>query len=367
MEIFSAAEVRRAQGRAVYNLAAGQPSTAAPRAVRSAATAALTADKIGYTATLGIPSLRDAIAAHTKSWYDIDVEARNVVVTTGSSGGFLLSFLASFDAGDVVAMARPGYPAYRNILKSLGVVVEEFDCGPDLGFMPSLDIFEAMNPRPDGIILASPANPTGAMVSGAALEQIVAWCSAAGVRLISDELYHGISFTVPASSAWQYGRDSIVVNSFSKYFSMTGWRLGWLLVPDILLDAVDRLASNYAICPPALSQLAAVAAFEAYAELDENVERYKLNRALLLDALPSIGLPRFAPADGAFYMYVDVSDFTDDSLLWVRKVLDDTGVALAPGVDFDTRAGQRFARLSFAGEIGELAQGLDVLGKYLRR
>jgi aspartate/methionine/tyrosine aminotransferase len=367
MQIFGAAEARRDAGLPVFNLAAGQPSTAAPAAVRRAAVAALATDKIGYTAALGIPPLREAIAEHTRAWYGIDVDAANVVVTTGSSAGFLMSFLAAFDAGDVVAMARPGYPAYRNILASLGCTVLEFDCGPEQGFVPTVAALQALRPVPAGVILASPANPTGATIPDDELAAIVAWCRDHGVRLISDELYHGISYTGAVPTAWQYGREPIVVNSFSKYFSMTGWRLGWLLVPEELLDSVDRLAGNYNICAPALSQLAAVAAFTAYDELDANVERYAANRALLLQALPAIGLPRFAPADGAFYIYADVSDYTADSLAWVRQVLQDTGVALAPGLDFDTATGNRFARLSFAGDTGEIEQAVEVLGRYLQR
>jgi len=366
MEIFGAAERRRAAGLPVYNLAAGQPSTQAPATVRAAATAALSTHKIGYTAALGIPALREAIALHSRAWYGLDVTAENVVVTTGSSGGFLLSFLAAFDPGDVVAMARPGYPAYRNMLASLGCVVREFDCGPEQGFVPSMLSLLALDPMPKGLVVASPANPTGAMIAGQRLSEIVEWSQRHAVRLISDELYHGITYGDPASSAWEFGRQSVVVNSFSKYFSMTGWRLGWLLVPDDLLDAVDRLAGNYAICPPALSQVAAVAAFEAYAELDANVERYRKNRTLLLEALPSVGLTRLAPADGAFYIYADVSDYTDDSLSWVRRVLEETGVALASGLDFDTERGHRFARLSFAGDTAEIEQAVVVLGRYLR-
>ena len=367
MQIYGAAELRRARGLPVYNLAAGQPSTGAPRAVREAAAAALVSDRIGYTAALGIPPLREAIAEHTRRWYGIDVDAAQVVVTTGSSAGFLLSFLAAFEAGDVVAMARPGYPAYRNILASLGCVVTEFDCGPEQGFVPTVAALQALDPKPSGLILASPANPTGAMIGAAELAAIVDWCSAHAVRLISDELYHGISYTAAAPTAWQFGREPIIVNSFSKYFSMTGWRLGWLLVPDALLDAVDRLSGNYSICAPALSQLAGVAAFSAYDELDENVRRYRDNRDLLLQRLPEIGLSRLAPADGAFYVYADVSDFTDDSLPWVRQVLADTGVALAPGLDFDTVTGSRFARLSFAGDTAEIGRAVEVLGDYLRR
>jgi aspartate/methionine/tyrosine aminotransferase len=365
MEIYGAAERRRAAGLPVYNLAAGQPSTGAPAAVLAAAEAALKADRIGYTAALGIPPLREAIAEHTRCWYGIDVPAANVVATTGSSGGFLMSFLASFEAGDAVAMARPGYPAYRNILASLDCRVLEFDCGPEAGFVPTVAALSGLDQVPDGLILGSPANPTGSMVTEQQLGEVAQWCDEHQVRLVSDELYHGISYGVSAATAWQFSRSPIVVNSFSKYFSMTGWRLGWLLVPDDLVEAVDRLASNYAICPPTLSQIAAVAAFESYDELDQNVERYEHNRGLLLAGLPAIGIDRIAPPDGAFYIYADVSRWTDDSLNWCRTLLAETGVALAPGIDFDTVDGGKFVRLSFAGDTAIVASAVDVLGKWL--
>ena len=365
MQVFQAAEARRRLGLPVYNLAIGQPGTAAPALVQEAARQALAGHRIGYTDALGLPQLRAAIAEHTRAWYGVDVPAANVVVTTGSSGGFLAAFLAAFNAGDAVAMPRPGYPAYRNILTSLGCSVQEFGCGPEHGFAPTVQMLQELEEVPAGLILGSPANPTGAMVAPDRLADVVAWCRARGVRLVSDEIYHGISYAGPAACAWQFDRSSIVVNSFSKYFSMTGWRVGWLLVPDELLDAVDRLIANFTICPPTLSQLAAVAAFDAHAELEANVARYAENRALLLQALPAIGLGRLAPADGAFYLYADVSDHTDDSLGWVRQVLADTGVALAPGLDFDTVDGHRFVRLSFAGDIAEIEQAVTVLGKYL--
>ena len=366
MQVHQAAEERRALGLPVYNLAVGQPGTPAPAAVREAARRALDGHKIGYTGALGLPELRQAIAEHTRDWYGVDVSPANVVVTTGSSGGFLAAFLAAFDAGDVVAMPRPGYPASRNILTSLGCRVTQFECGPEQGFVPTTTMLRGLEQVPAGLIVGSPANPTGAMLPPGRLAEIAAWCEAGGVRLISDEIYHGISYAGAAATAWQFSRSSIVVNSFSKYFSMTGWRLGWLLVPDELLDAVDRLAGNFTICPPTLSQLASLAAFGAHAELERNVARYAANRALLLDALPAIGLSRLAPADGAFYIYADVSEHTDDSLVWVRRVLADTGVALAPGLDFDTTDGHRFARLSFAGDLDEIERDVTVLGNYLR-
>jgi aspartate/methionine/tyrosine aminotransferase len=368
MQIFGAAERRRAAGLPVFQLAAGQPSTGAPQPVLRAAADALRVDKIGYTAALGIEPLREAIARHCRNWYGIDVRAEQVVVTTGSSGAFLLAFLAAFSVGDVVAMPRPGYPAYRNILASLGCQVREFDCRAEQGFSPDvgmLDTLLAAEPRLAGLVIASPNNPTGSMVPAAELIRIVAWCEQHGVRLISDEIYHGVTYSGPAASAWQFGQDSVVVNSFSKYFSMTGWRLGWLLVPDTLHDAVDRLAGNYAICPPALSQLAGLAAFDAYPELDANVARYRENRSLLLAALPTIGLDRLAPADGAFYVYAEVSRWTDDSLSWCRRLLDETGVALAPGIDFDTADGGEFVRFSFAGHAEEICGAVERLGEWL--
>ncbi len=365
MQVFQAAQNRRALGLPVYNLAVGQPATSAPAAVRQAARQAVDGHQLGYTGALGLLELRQAIAAHTSSWYGIDVPPANVVVTTGSSGGFLAAFLAAFDAGDTVAMPRPGYPAYRNILASLGCRVQEFECGPAQGFVPTIAMLDALSPVPAGLIVGSPANPTGAMVAANQLAEIASWCRARGVRLISDEIYHGVTFAGAGACAWQFDRSSVVVNSFSKYFSMTGWRLGWLLVPDELLDAVDRLAGNFTICPPTLSQLAGLAAFGAHAELEANVARYAENRALLLHALPAIGLDRLAPADGAFYVYADVGDHTENSLAWVRQVLADTGVALAPGVDFDTTDGSRFVRLSFAGDSAEIEQAVTVLGEYL--
>lgn len=366
MQVFQEAETRQQLGLPVYNLAIGQPGTPAPAVVRQAAQQALAEHRLGYTDALGLLPLRAAIAEHTRSWYGIDVPPANVVVTTGSSGGFLAAFLAAFEPGDVVAMPRPGYPAYRNILASLGYVVQEFECGPDHGFTPTLAMLQALDPVPDGLILGSPANPTGAMVAPDRLAGIAAWCRDSGVRLVSDEIYHGINYVGRGASAWQFDRSSIVVNSFSKYFSMTGWRVGWLLVPDELLETVNRLIANFTICPPTLSQLAALAAFDAHAELEANVARYAENRALLLQALPAIGLTRLAPADGAFYLYADVSDHTEDSLAWVRQVLADTGVALAPGLDFDAVEGHRFVRLSFAGDKTVIEQGVTVLGKYLQ-
>ncbi|HZC69107.1 MAG TPA: aminotransferase class I/II-fold pyridoxal phosphate-dependent enzyme [Jatrophihabitans sp.] len=367
MRVIDAVVARRAAGLPTIDLSAGQPSTPAPVAVRVAAHAALDADRIGYTNALGIPALRAAIARHYGDRVGIDVDPANVAVTTGSSGGFSYAFLAAFDAGDTVAMARPGYPAYRNMLAALGCRVVELACGPETRFQPTVEQLEALPEPPAGLIVASPANPTGTMVLPEELRALLAWCDAHGTRFISDEIYHGITYSTPATCAWSMGHDSIVVDSFSKYFSMTGWRIGWLLVPDVLIDAVDRLAGNFTICPPALSQFAAVAAFDAYDELDANVARYAANRAMLLQSLPVIGLDRLAPADGAFYIYADVSRWTDDALSWAARLLDEAGVAVAPGIDFDPVDGGKFIRMCFAGDGAEISHAVEIMGAWLAR
>jgi aspartate/methionine/tyrosine aminotransferase len=367
MRVIDAVVARRAAGLPVIDLSAGQPSTPAPASVRAAAHLALDADRIGYTNALGIPSLRAAIAGHYRHAYGIDVDPASVAVTTGSSGGFLYSFLAAFDVGDTVVMARPGYPAYRNMLAALGCRVVELPCGPQSRFQPTVDHLDALDEAPTGLVIASPANPTGTMVDTAELAALGAWCDAHGTRLISDEIYHGITYGGPASSAWQTSRNAIVVNSFSKYFCMTGWRIGWLLVPAELTDAVDRLAGNFAICPPALSQLAAVAAFDGYDELDANVARYSANRALALDGLRAIGLDRLAPADGAFYVWADVSRWTSDSMAFTARLLAEAGVAIAPGIDFDPVDGGRYVRMCFAGDADDISQAIELMGGWLAR
>ena len=328
---------------------------------------AVDADRIGYTNALGIAPLRAAIAAHYGRTEDIAIDASSVAVTTGSSGAFLLAFLAAFEVGDTVVMARPGYPAYRNMLTALGCRVVELPCGPQTRFQPSVAQLDALDAPPAGLVVASPANPTGTMVSPDELAALAAWCDAHGTRLVSDEIYHGITFAAQASSAWRTSRSAIVVNSFSKYFCMTGWRIGWLLVPDELTDSVDRLAGNFTICPPALSQLAAVEAFSSYEELEANVARYRTNRDLLLARLPGIGVDKIAPPDGAFYIYADVSRWTQDAMGWAARLLADTGVAVAPGVDFDPVDGGKFIRMCFAGDAETLTQAVDLLGDWLKR
>jgi aspartate/methionine/tyrosine aminotransferase len=293
----------------------------------------------------------------------------DVVVTTGSSGGFLLTFLACFDVGDRVAVSSPGYPCYRNILSALGCQVVEIECGPQTRFQPTAQMLAEIDPPVRGVVVASPANPTGTVIPPGELAAIASWCEASGVRLVSDEVYHGLIYpgAPPTSCAWQTSRNAVVVNSFSKYYAMTGWRLGWLLVPPELRRAVDCLTGNFTICPPVLSQYAAVAAFtpEAVEEADGHLHQYAINRGLLLDGLRAIGIDRLAPTDGAFYVYADVSDFTADSMEFCSKLLADTGVAIAPGIDFDTVHGSSFVRLSFAGPQTDIEEGLRRIEPWL--
>ena len=366
MEVLAAAQAReRGQGDVVV-LAAGQPTAGAPGPVREAAHRALREQNLGYTVQLGIPELREAVAGHYVRRYALDVGPEDVVVTTGSSGGFLLSFLSAFEAGDRVAMARPGYPAYRNLLTALGCEVVEFATDEGTRFQPTTALLDELGPI-KGLIVASPSNPTGTVLPAGELAAIDGWCSSRGVQLISDEIYHGIVYNGTVSSSWQSGRESLVLGSFSKYFAMTGWRLGWMLVPRRLHRAVEVLSGNFAICPPAIAQYAAVAAFEpeSYAELDGHVEHYRSNRDLLVDGLKRIGLDRIAPIDGAFYAYIDVSAYTTDSLSWCQRLLADTGVAIAPGIDFDPVDGGKFARISFAGAAADLEEGIRRIGEWL--
>lgn len=370
MDVWLAAAERQRTHGDLVNLSAGQPSAGAPSAVRDAAVAALNRNQLGYTVALGIPELRAAIAESYHARHGLSVDADDVVVTTGSSGGFLLAFLACFDVGDRVAIASPGYPCYRNILSALGCEVVELPCGPETRFQPTLDMLTQLDPPVSGVIVASPANPTGTVIPPEELAAIASWCESSGVRLISDEVYHGLVYPgAPAtSSAWETSRESLVVNSFSKYFAMTGWRLGWLLVPQELKRAVDCLTGNFTICPPVLPQLAAVAAFtqESIAEAEALLDGYATNRSLVLDGLRAIGIDRLAPTDGAFYVYADVSHLTTDSLSFCSKLLNDTGVAIAPGVDFDTVHGGAHVRLSFAGPSSDIDEALRRIGAWLR-
>jgi aspartate/methionine/tyrosine aminotransferase len=370
MDVWLAAAERQRTHGDLVNLSAGQPSAGAPAPVRAAAAEAVHFNQLGYTVALGIPELRAAIAASYLDRHGLQIDADDVVLTTGSSGGFLLTFLACFDVGDRVAVSSPGYPCYRNVLAALGCEVVTIECGPETRFQPTAQMLAELDPPVRGVVVASPANPTGTVIPPTELAAIAAWCEASGARLISDEIYHGLVYegAPQTSCAWQTSRNAVVVNSFSKYFAMTGWRLGWLLVPVELRRAVDCLTGNFTICPPVLSQYAAVAAFtpKAIEEADGHLHQYAINRRMLLDGLREIGIDRLAPTDGAFYVYADVSDFTADSMAFCSKLLADTGVAIAPGIDFDTVHGSAFVRLSFAGPASDIEEALHRLGARLR-
>ncbi|MGN6414322.1 aminotransferase class I/II-fold pyridoxal phosphate-dependent enzyme [Flexivirga sp.] len=365
MEVVRAAAARQRSHGDMILLCVGQPSTPAPRAALDAVHTVLESDALGYTEGDGIPLLRETIAAHYRATYDVDVAPDEVLISTGSSGGFSTVLLAAFDAGQRVAMARPGYPAYRNTLHALGLQPVEIDCGSETRFQLAVEQLEREHAETPlhGVIVASPANPTGTIIEPDQLAAIADWCTAHDVLLLSDEIYHGISYTASARSAREFSREAVVLGSASKFWSMTGWRVGWNLLPVQLRRPVDVLQTNLAICAPAVSQYAAVAAFspEATAELTRHVERYAVNRDLLLRRLPELGIHSFAPPDGAFYAYCDVSHLTDDTTRWCAEVLDRTGVAIAPGVDFDPVNGHRCIRLSFCGTTDALDEAIDRL------
>jgi aspartate/methionine/tyrosine aminotransferase len=356
MDVMRAANARQAQGAAVLHLEVGQPSTPAPKHVLEAARDALSRELLGYTDAFGVPHLKDAIVAHYQKAYGVSVDPSCVAVTTGSSGAFVLAFLSAFDVGDRVALVSPGYPAYRNILAALGIEVVNIETGPETDFQPTADLLAQVEGPLDGLIIASPSNPTGTMIDAAGLKALAAYCRERGIRLVSDEIYHGITYEGPAHTMAQFEPEAFVVNSFSKYYAMTGWRLGWLIFPQSLARPIECLAQNLFISPPTLSQIAAVAAFEAAEELDANVARYKVNRDLLLEELPKAGFNKLSHAQGAFYVYADVEHLTDDSRAFCKRILAETGVAITPGVDFDPGRGHHFVRFSFAGSTPDMAE-----------
>jgi len=366
MDVMRAANARDAEKGDVLHLEVGQPGHGGPAGARAAVERALRTDRLGYTEACGLPELRERIAVHYRAAYGVEIDPARVLVTPGSSGGFLLAFHGAFDPGDRVALAAPGYPAYRNILKAVGLEPVWLETDMAHRFQPTPELLDQVDGRLDGLILASPSNPTGTMVDKAGMQALVEACRARGIRLISDEIYHGIEFEQRAVSALEFTDDAIVVNSFSKYYAMTGWRLGWLVLPEDMLRPVECLAQNLFISAPAISQVAGLAAMDCRDELDAVVEGYRRNRDLLLRELPKAGFERLAPADGAFYIYADVSHLTDDSAAFCRRMLDETGVATTPGMDFDPARGHCFLRFSFAGREDEMAEAAERLRKWLQ-
>ena len=360
MEMMRAAAQREAAGGDVVHMEVGQPSTPAPSGARAAAKAAIDGDVLGYTSAVGIEPLRQRLAQHYADWYGHDADADRIVVTQGASGAFTLAFLACFEAGDRVAVTSPGYPCYRNTLEALGIEVTEIAVTPESGFRLTAEGLARAGPL-DGLVVASPANPTGTMLMADELGRLARWCHDSSVRLVSDEIYHGITYGTQAATAAAHSPSAVVVNSFSKYFSMTGWRLGWLLLPPDLVSPFERLAQNATIAAATVSQYAALGAFDSIDELEANVARYTANRQILLDGLPSAGIDRIAPPDGAFYIYANVDHLTDDSAELAAKWLAELGIATTPGIDFDPAEGHRYIRFSFAGSNDDMEQTVERL------
>jgi len=360
MEVMRAAAERETSGSEVLHLEVGQPSTPAPEGARKRAIDAIQNEILGYTSALGMDSLRERLSLHYRDWYGIEVGPERIAVTLGASGAFTLAFLACFEAGDRVAVPTPGYPCYRNTLRALGVDVVDVPVGSESRFQPSAQILESVGPI-DGLVVASPSNPTGTMLLPGELKDLIRWCKAQGVRLVSDEIYHGITYGTSAPTAVAEWDEAVVVNSFSKYFSMTGWRLGWLVLPLDLVSPVERLAQNAFIAAASVSQHAALGAFESHSELEANIERYGVNRSILLEGLPQAGITELAPADGAFYIWAQVDHLCDDSQRLAQEWLEDLGIAVTPGIDFDPDQGHRFIRFSFAGSTHEVQETVHKL------
>ncbi|MBI3703815.1 MAG: aminotransferase class I/II-fold pyridoxal phosphate-dependent enzyme [Rhizobiales bacterium] len=367
MDVMAAAAQREAAGHRVVHLEVGQPAAPAPATALAAAQAALAHGRIGYTETLGIPSLRARIARHYRDIYNLALDPARVVVTTGSSGGFILAFLALFEAGDLVALANPGYPPYRHILSALGcqpVLIETSE--QTRWALSAKALIAAHRASPlKGVVIASPANPTGTMMDADALARLIAVAEAEGIRVISDEIYHGLDYAFAAETAAKLSERALVINSFSKYFCMTGWRIGWMVVPESLVRTVDRLQGNLAISVPTLSQIAGEAAFDGRAEMEAVKHGYEENRRILTDGLPKAGLDKFLPVDGAFYLYADIRRFSDDSLDFAKRMLNEAGVAATPGIDFDPIDGKHFMRFCYAGSAAEMHEAVERIGKWL--
>ncbi|MGB7319444.1 MAG: aminotransferase class I/II-fold pyridoxal phosphate-dependent enzyme [Planktotalea sp.] len=363
MDVMEAARAAEAAGRHIIHMEVGQPGTAAPAGARAAAAAAMEQGALGYTVALGLPELRARIAQLYGEWYNVDLDASRVIVTSGSSAAFLLAFTALFEAGERVAIGAPGYPSYRQILKALSLEPVLIEARQENRLQPVASDLKSLNAQ--GLLVASPGNPTGTMLDRSALGALIDAARETDTAFISDEIYHGIEYEAKAVTALEITDDAYVINSFSKYFSMTGWRVGWMVVPEDHVRIIERLAQNMFICPPHISQITALAAMECTDELQANLKVYTANRALMLTELPKIGLGAFAPPDGAFYVYIDVSAYTDDSRAFASDILEKAGVAVTPGLDFDAERGHQTLRLSYARSTEDIHEGLHRLGRYM--
>ncbi|TMM54410.1 pyridoxal phosphate-dependent aminotransferase [Sulfitobacter sabulilitoris] len=363
MDVMEAARAAEAAGRHIIHMEVGQPGTGAPRAATEALARAMRDNALGYTVALGLPELRARIARLYGDWYDVDLDPARVVVTSGSSGAFLLAFTALFDSGDRVGIGAPGYPSYRQILHALGLQPVDLPTAPEHRYQPVASDLAGLDLA--GLMVASPANPTGTMLDRTAMSALIDACAGAGASFISDEIYHGIEYEAKAVTALEITDDAYVINSFSKYFSMTGWRVGWMVVPGDQVRIVERIAQNLFICAPHASQIAALAAMDCDDELQANMDVYRANRALMLEGLPRAGFTRIAPPDGAFYVYADVSDLTTDSRAFAAEILDKAGVAVTPGLDFDPVRGHTTLRFSYARATADITEGLARLQHFM--
>ena len=366
MQVMQDAQRLEANGRDIMHLEVGQPSTPPPEVVSRTLTAARARTAThGYSIAFGLPALRQRISAHYEDWYGIAPDWNQIAITPGSSLGFAISFLAAFDTGDHIAIATPGYPAYRNLMTALGLVPDLIPARANQTWMPDLGALEKSGTLPDGILLASPANPTGVVINDDDLADICAWCSRHSVRLIMDEIYHGLTYGGCGTTALKFNQNAIIVNSFSKYFCMTGWRLGWIILPHDLVDNAEKIAQNLFISAPTPNQYGALAAFECYDEFDAHLSRYQDNRDTLLAGLPAEFLGQHAPANGAFYLYVDIGAISNDAGDFARRMLHEAGVAVTPGTDFDQSQGERYLRLSYAGSSHTIATAIDRINNWL--
>ena len=365
MDVMEAASKKEKSGYEVIHLEVGQPGTSAPKMAAESVKNKILKSTMGYTVALGIPELREKIADLYLRWYNVQVEPERIIVTPGSSGAFILTFTGLFDVGDTIGVGSPGYPSYRQILKALSLNNSTIKTFNNNKFQPvAADI---INNSLDGLLIASPANPTGSMLNKYDLEKLIDACKMKQTVFISDEIYHGIEYESRAVSALEVSDDCIVINSFSKYFSMTGWRLGWIVVPKNHIRQFERLAQNMFICAPHISQIAALGALDASDELNLNLKTYEANRTILIEELPKLGLKNFAPPDGAFYFYIDVSEYTDDSVTFAKSILDEVDVAITPGIDFDSERGLKTIRLSYACSTSDLKEGLKRLEKFMSK
>lgn len=363
MDVMQAAAAAEAEGRHIIHMEVGQPGTGAPKGASAALTAAMEQNALGYTVALGLPALRKRIAQMYGEWYNVDLDPSRVVITSGSSGGFILTFTSLFDTGDRVGIGAPGYPSYRQILKALDLTPVDLPTSIENRLQPVPSDFADMDLQ--GLLVASPGNPTGTMLDHGAMSALIDATQGQGASFISDEIYHGIEYEKKAVTALEITNDAYVINSFSKYFSMTGWRVGWMVVPEDHVRVVERIAQNMFICAPHASQVAALAAMDCTAELEANMDVYRVNRAMMVTGLREAGFTSFAPPDGAFYVYADVSSLTTDSRELARDILNKAGVAVTPGLDFDPVRGHQTLRFSYARSTQDIAEGLGRLKAYM--